>query len=416
MTEAPRRKATKKVPAADGETILQRIEVFNAGRDPERLAMKYERMRLSPFVFYRGTCHLFYEDLPRKEALFRSAPLAWICGDLHLENFGSYKGDNRLAYFDINDFDEGCLAPTTWELSRLVCSIFVAADTLSLKHTQALKLAYTCLESYADALADGHVRWIERDTARGMVFDLLEAIRLRKRFDLINERTEIRGRKRRLKIDGRKALPATDKQRERAERVLAAAVAKESNQSFYRVIDVARRIAGTGSLGLERYVVLVEGKGGIKGNYLLDLKVQPGSSLAPWLTTPQPPHGHEAERVLQVQRRAQAISQAMLHAVQRGRRSFLVKEMSPTEDRVELADWNGRIARLESVLQDMGRLAAWSHLRGAARQGSASPDELIAWAGQRSHWLPELVSFADSYAQQVVRDWAEFLKESAKRS
>lgn len=90
--------------------IVKDIATFNAKREPERLAMKYKLMRTSPFVFLRGTCHLFYERLPLGSML-EGAPAVWVCGDMHLENFGSYKGDNRLVYFDINDFDEACLAP-----------------------------------------------------------------------------------------------------------------------------------------------------------------------------------------------------------------------------------------------------------------------------------------------------------------
>ncbi|HEY2607653.1 MAG TPA: DUF2252 family protein, partial [Paraburkholderia sp.] len=107
----------------DIEKIIAR---FNAGRDPERLAMKYKAMRGSPFVFLRGTCHLFYERLPRDKVL-DDAPPVWICGDLHLENFGSYKADNRLIYFDNNDFDEACLAPALYELVRLLTSVLVGA-------------------------------------------------------------------------------------------------------------------------------------------------------------------------------------------------------------------------------------------------------------------------------------------------
>src|SRR5471032_2060513 len=85
--------------------IVKIIASFNAGRDPERFAMKYKAMRSSPFVFLRGTCHLFNERLPRAKVL-DDAPPVWICGDMHLENFCSYKADNRLIYFDNNDFDE----------------------------------------------------------------------------------------------------------------------------------------------------------------------------------------------------------------------------------------------------------------------------------------------------------------------
>lgn len=68
--------------------IVKEIASFKAGREPERLAMKYPLMRTSPFVFLRGTCHLFYQRLPHGSVL-EAAPPAWICGDMHLENFGS---------------------------------------------------------------------------------------------------------------------------------------------------------------------------------------------------------------------------------------------------------------------------------------------------------------------------------------
>jgi len=116
--------------------VVQCISNFNQNRDLERLTMKYRAMRSSPFVFLRGTCHLFYERLP-KTSIFKSAPLTWNCGDLHLENFGSYKGDNRLAYFDMNDFDEAALAPLSMELVRLLTSILVGADSLSISQYEA---------------------------------------------------------------------------------------------------------------------------------------------------------------------------------------------------------------------------------------------------------------------------------------
>ena len=88
--------------------IIHQILAHNAGREPERLQRKYDRMRESAFVFLRATCPLFWRRLPAGLALFEAgpdgAPPVWSCGDLHFENYGSYKADNRLAYFDINDF------------------------------------------------------------------------------------------------------------------------------------------------------------------------------------------------------------------------------------------------------------------------------------------------------------------------
>src|ERR1700744_66926 len=88
--------------------LAQRLQLFNRDLLPEMVQLKYEAMMENPFRFFRGTCHLFYEDLPRNSWLL-SSPRIWLCGDLHLENFGSFKGVHRL-YFDMNDFDETFVA------------------------------------------------------------------------------------------------------------------------------------------------------------------------------------------------------------------------------------------------------------------------------------------------------------------
>src|ERR1035437_2676496 len=129
---------------------IRQNQIANAGRDPERLEIKYRKMRSSTFAFLRGTCHLFYDRLPQS-AVVRNAPLVWVCGDLHLENFGSYKGDNRLVYFDINDFDEAALAPASWDLVRMLTSLWVGADSAGVNPAQARTLCTTFLDTYASA-------------------------------------------------------------------------------------------------------------------------------------------------------------------------------------------------------------------------------------------------------------------------
>jgi uncharacterized protein (DUF2252 family) len=108
--------------------IEERIKVFHHSRQQPTLQLKYKLMADNVFSFYRATCHLFYEDLCNSPAL-NSGPLAWICGDLHIENFGSYRSANGLIYFDINDFEEAVIAPVGYELTRFLCSIAMAADT-----------------------------------------------------------------------------------------------------------------------------------------------------------------------------------------------------------------------------------------------------------------------------------------------
>ncbi|MBS0552255.1 MAG: DUF2252 family protein, partial [Proteobacteria bacterium] len=240
--------------------IIQRIQQFNAGRDPERLALKYRRMREDPFIFLRASCHLFQDRLSGLGAT-PAAPLAWLCGDLHLENFGSYKGDNRLVYFDLNDFDEAALGPVTRELVRFLASLLVGAESLGSNQRQALDLCAAFLDGYAGALAEGKARWVERDTADGLVADLLKSARKRSRARLLDSRTELSGSKRRIRIDGVKALPASASQRSRVTAFMEDFATRQPAPRFFRPLDVARRISGNGSLGVERYIILVEGKG-----------------------------------------------------------------------------------------------------------------------------------------------------------
>src|ERR1700760_217002 len=116
--------------------VTKRIIAFNESRLAKMRPLKYRLMMEHAFRFFRGTCHLFYEDLAAAEPLPLS-PLAWICGDLHIENFGSYKGNNKLVYFDLNDFDEGLLAPASYEVVRMVTSIFIAFDNLDFEPEKA---------------------------------------------------------------------------------------------------------------------------------------------------------------------------------------------------------------------------------------------------------------------------------------
>ena len=122
------------------QDIWQLIQSFDLQRNPQILAQKYLKMRKNALGFFRATCHLFYRDLPQNSSL-SLAPSTWICGDLHLENFGAYKGDDRQIYFGINDFDESVLAPCLWDISRLVTSILLATDLLELDRSGQKKLA-----------------------------------------------------------------------------------------------------------------------------------------------------------------------------------------------------------------------------------------------------------------------------------
>jgi uncharacterized protein (DUF2252 family) len=389
-----------------GDSAIQRILRFNAGRDPERLALKYQAMRVNAFAFLRATCHLFYDELP-KPKLLRNAPLAWVCGDLHLENFGSYKGDNRLVYFDLNDFDEAVLAPCTWDLLRFLTSVLVGAATLKLTNAQAKSLCVRFLDAYVAAIQDGKARWVEQETAQGMVKELLDSLRTRKRKAFLDRYAIRAGNRRKIRVDGKRALPVTATQRARIKAFMRTFAQRQPNPTFYRVIDVARRVAGTGSLGVERYVLLVEGKGSPDGNYLLDLKQALPSALSPQLAWKQPKWRSAAHRVVTLQHRVQAISMAFLTPVIIGKTAYVLRGLQPIEDRVALDDWNGDLSRLEAVMATMGQLVAWGQLRSSAREGSATADDLVSFWAKRGRTL-KLLRLALDCKAQVERDWRDY--------
>jgi uncharacterized protein (DUF2252 family) len=169
-----------------------------------------------------------------------------------------------------------------------------------------------------------------------------------------------------------------------------------------------------GSLGLERYVVLVRGDGGRDGNAILDAKQAAPSTLASFGKFQQPEWKSEADRIVAIQQRMQAIAPALLHAKKIGRGGYVLAELQPIKDRLTVKDAKGDPRHLRSAAKAMGRVTAWAQLRSSGRQGSATTDDLIAFAGARG-WKQRLIDFGRSYATQVRRDYKQFVDEQKER-
>ncbi len=390
-------------------SAVERIEQFNQGRQPEMLKLKYQAMRASAFGFYRGTCHLFYEDWHQAvsaESPLNQAPAAWICGDLHLENFGSYKGDNGLVYFDMNDFDEAVLAPCTWDVARFLTSILVGIHALQIREREAGKLCQMFLQSYTAALVKGHTRSFERATATGLIKELLTTLKHRPHKAFLDAHTEGHHGNRRLRVDGKHFLAVTKTERTRVTHAIKTWTKAQPDSDFYKVLDVAHRVAGTGSLGVDRYALLVEGHGSPDDNALLDLKEAPASSLQPYVTLPQPPWEDDAERVVAIQARVQAIPQARLTHLDVDGKPYVLHQLQPVADRVNLAG-NGRLKQVDSLITSMAQIVAWGQLRASGRQGSATADAFIAF-GQTTGWHQPLLDYVHTYRHQVQADYESF--------
>ena len=387
------------------------IRAYNAGREPERLTMKLATMRATPFGFLRGSAHLYWQRV-LQAGVAATAPPAWCSGDQHLENFGTYRGDNGLVYFDLNDFDEAALAPCDWEILRLLTSILIAAPSLHLTKADARELAKLVANAYRHELTIGKARWIERKTATGAIDTLMAALKKRRQTRLLDRRTVLKKGQRHLDPDSTRMLPVADPDRAALQRFATALAKTHGADNYFTLIDAARRIAGTGSLGMSRFVLLLEGTGSPEGNVLLDLKAASASSMVGIPGIVQPKWSNDAERIVAIQQRCQAIAPGQLRAVPFEGKAYVLKELQPDADRLNLARIAADREQLADAFQTMGHLVAWAQLRSSGRDGSAPADGLISFAKGEPGMATRLVGTARDMAAIVLEDYHAFCEEA----
>ncbi len=388
--------------------ILKNILDYNSGRDPDRLAIKYRLMRENSFAFLRATCHLFYQRLP-PHPIFDNSPATWVCGDLHLENFGGYKADDGRIYFDINDFEESTLGPCTLDLVRLLASVLVAAPRVPIDAEAAALLCTRFLRAYTQALAEGTARSVEQETAGGIVENLLGNLAQRKRADFLNKRSEVHDGKRSFKLDGKQALPVSPGQRAQMTLFMDRFAGEQTMPARFTLLDVARRVSGNSSLGLERYVLLVEGDGSPDGNYLFDLKQAIASALPAALKLQRQNWNSEAERIVAIERRMQPGTPAFLQAIMIENRPYVLRELQPSADKVAIDGWDRKVSKLDKLLETMGQVLAWDQLRGSGSEPAATREQLRGFALDQS-WRGPLQECALVCARQVERDSGVYAK------
>jgi uncharacterized protein (DUF2252 family) len=390
-------------------SVFEQIANHHKGLSPAKVARKYKILIEDPFSFFRGTNHLFYEDL--SNAAFPGSPASWICGDLHLENFGSYKGDNRLVYFDINDFDESILAPVGYDLARFITSMLVAFDELKITEQETVKACEIFIKAYSKILADGNSRYIDKRTATGIVKKFLSSVEERTDKKLLAKRT-IR-QKGDLELNGKKGKQLIiDKDLKKLLIAEFERWMKSNNQppNDYKVLDARFRLAGTGSMGIKRYVFLIQKKSDPGKYMLIDMKQATPSSLQPYIRMPQPEWESEAHRMVYIQRMMQNIPPAQLSTLCFQGEYYLMQELQPTKDRINFKLIDHNVKTVWSMVADMAMLTASAHLRGVSRKGSCSADELIAF-GKSNNWQNEIINYAWRYKRKVIGDWLEFKNE-----
>lgn len=419
--------------------VYQSVMQFNQNRDARFLPTKYKLMASSAFRFFRGSCHLFYQDLVQNQT-WEDKTQIWICGDLHLENFGSYKSDHDVIYFDLNDFDEAVLAHPSWDVSRFICSIFLEGKELNLAESFVQNSIELVLTAYIEALQAGKAYAVEKESIDGIIKKYIKAVSERDPIEFLNSKSVLSGKNQRtLFIDNKKffaledqalrqdlinnfqnCLNAANKQQVDKQQVDKQQVDKQQvdKQQIdkYQVLDVAIRVAGTGSIGLNRYVFLLFDQ--ILQDYsFFDVKqAQPSSlTLTPYLQNLQPKWQNQAERIQTIQNYMQYIVPAHLSSFSFHNEMYIVKQLQPEQDKIAFKDYIDKPHKIVEAWQSMARLIASAQIRSAGRKGSDNIDALIRFATQSENWKALLQEYAYNYAQQVLQDYDHFCQAYAQQ-
>ena len=392
--------------------IYDEIARFNAGRDPDLLKRKYKLMAESEFAFFRGTDHLFariWPDLKPTEV----GPSVLICGDLHLENFGAFRGDDGTFSFDINDFDEAIVGPCSFDVVRCAASTLLAAEAWQLSPLLATSILWTYLDKYRSAVLDslrtGNIGSITEESAKGPIRDLLSATSFGSQEELLDKHTEKRDGKRHIERSDDKHPDVNKKTYRLVKEAVETYGHTKDDRDSYEVLDVSGRVAGIGSLGVPRYTVLIAGGGRSSQNRLLDLKEERASSVLNCGETIQPDFGgNEAQRVIEAQRHMQAHPAAGLATVAIDGQWFRMREMIPDENRSGLNQLVHKPEKLRRAVQIAGKLTAWAHLRGSHLRKLDRASALGEWV--EGPGLEATLASAIRFANQIKIDFDEFVQ------
>ncbi|TAF98218.1 MAG: DUF2252 domain-containing protein [Bacteroidetes bacterium] len=386
--------------------VVSSIENYLAAHRKEAaFELKLKAIQKNAFSFFRGTCHLYYQYLQQHPYVLPKSPLTWLCGDLHIENFGTYKAANGITYFDINDFDEGTQGPLLIDIARLLTSLEIALEQLDVSAVTIKKHLQYFLQAYSTHITAGKATDIEANTASGVVDDLLEQVAKRSEEKFVATRVQATKKGWQL-LYHEKCWPLEPAEKKKYK----AAFGKWVSSFFtnkYELVDVGYRIAGTGSLGVPRYLLLLK-HSKKEQLMLLDAKlaVEPASYMA---ISHQIAADNHAERIAITQFRMQHEVPNLLTAATVAKQHFVIKKLQPSTDKL---DWEQLVTDAKKMKECVHYIAittANAQLRSSGRAGAATADELAQFASQ-NHWHKQLLTTVQVLANNVHANYAAFKK------
>ncbi len=405
-------------------------------RVPELVPIRYGRMLVSPFTFYRGAALIMASDLATTPT---TGLRVQLCGDAHLSNFGVFGTPERRMDFDVNDFDETLPGPFEWDLKRLAASLEVAGRDRGFAAAEREAVVRACAASYRTAMAAfaGQSN-LEIFYAR---FDVNEAVaRYRATVPAkVLKRAEKQLAKARTK-DSMQALERLTHEVDGEPRISAdpplivpiadlwpADQATQFSDWFharlreyrrtlstdrrrllerYRFVDLARKVVGVGSVGTRAWIVLLLGRDGRDPLFLQAKEAQP--SVLEEFAGPSV-YRNAGHRVVAGQRLMQTASDVFLgwlhvaDSPDAGERDFYVRQ---------LRDWKGS-AEVEAMVPKGMRIYAemcgWTLARAHARSGDAVA--IAAYLGKGDAFDRAIAAFSVAYADRNESDYA-LLKEA----
>jgi uncharacterized protein (DUF2252 family) len=400
-------------------------------RVPELVPIRYGRMLVSPFAFYRGGALLMADDLARTPT---SGLRVQLCGDAHLSNFGVFGSPERELVFDMNDFDETAPGPWEWDVKRLVASFTVAGRENGFSEKERRTVALETVRAYREAMTSfAHMRNLEvwyahlpveqamAEFSAGVGAKRLkkaqatiEKARTKDSMQAFEKLTHLVDGEPRIISDPPLIVPIDELLPEQMERDTLQDDLRDLIRSYrrtletdrrhlledFRVVDLARKVVGVGSVGTRAWIVLLLGADDRDPLFLQIKEAQP-SVLERFVGKSE--YSNCGQRVVAGQRLMQATSDIFLgwqHIASgldgRGR-DFYVRQ---------LKDWKGSFA-FEAAgpagATAYGRACGWTLARAHARSGDRIA--IASYLGKSDVFDRALAAFAETYAEQNERDY-----------
>jgi uncharacterized protein (DUF2252 family) len=407
--------------AERGHDALKTILAQNQIRVPELLPIRHQRMAASPWTYYRGAAAVMAGDLACQP---NSGLMVQLCGDAHVLNFGLWATPERNLSFDLRDFDETLPGPFEWDVKRFAASLVVAAREIRLRPANASAAVNAGIEAYCRSMhryttmpefdiwydgipVDRLINYYE-PADRGRVSIHIEKKRTRRtsRGAFAKLTTMAHGRPRITEEPPIRVTVSDAEQADLVEGLLSRyrLTLQEDRRHLYDrflPVDVVRQVVGVGSVGMQVYLVLLEGRSGADPLFL-QVK-QAGPSVYEAYTQPSR-HDNHGARVINGKRLVQTASDIFvgwgsLHGKDYYIRQFRDMKIIPT---VELIG-----SRLAEFATACGEALARAHAR------TGDPVAIDGYIGKGVKFVDAVARFAQLYADQNERDHAQLVEAIA---